>query len=91
MPQSSEFYVTVHYYITLISLIRRRIKLWSLTRVQIGQLVDVGRGEGAALALLRGGAVGVPHVKVDDRLAAALERLQQRDRAIRADQRKANY
>src|SRR6266566_303950 len=55
--------------------------------MQVGQLVDVGGGEGAALALGAGGLTGVPHVIVDDQKRSRLKDLQQRDRSMRADER----
>ena len=44
--------------------------------MQVGQLVDVGGGEGAALALGAGGLISVPHVKVGDQKCSALKDLQ---------------
>jgi hypothetical protein len=54
--------------------------------VQVGQLADLAVEERAALALGLGGLAGVPHVEVDDQLAASLEHIKQTDRALRADQ-----
>lgn len=54
--------------------------------MQIGQLVDVGRGEGAALTLLRGGPAGVPHLEVGDQLGPTVEDVDQRHRPVRSDQ-----
>ena len=55
-------------------------------RVQIAQLVDVARVEGAALALLRRGLAGMPHVEVGDQLGPALEDVDQRHRPVGTDQ-----
>ena len=50
------------------------------------ELADLSVVEGAAFALSLGGLAGEPHVVVGDQLPAAFERLEQRERAVRADQ-----
>src|SRR6266508_3313295 len=55
-------------------------------RVEIRQLADVGGGEGAALALLRSGSAGVPHVEVGDQLGPTVEDVDQRHRPVGTDQ-----
>jgi hypothetical protein len=54
--------------------------------VQVGELAYLSVVEGAAFALSLGRLAGEPHVVVGDELPAAFERLQQRDRPVRADQ-----
>ena len=56
--------------------------------MKVGQLGDVRRAPGAALALLGRGMACVPHEVVRDQLRAALECVEQRDRAVGADERR---
>ncbi len=56
-----------------------------VARMEIGQLADVGGGEGAALALAFGRLTEVPHVKVGDQKRSRLKDREQRDRSVRAD------
>src|SRR6202040_733741 len=54
--------------------------------MKVGQLGDLSGAPRTALALLGGGVSGMPHEVVGDQLGTALERVEQRDRALRADQ-----
>ena len=51
-----------------------------VTRVQVGQLPDLGGDPRAPFALLGGGVAGMPHEVVGDELATALEGVEQGER-----------
>src|SRR5215467_889947 len=60
-----------------------------VTRMEIGQLADLRGNPGAPLALLRRGMAGVPHEIVRDELPTTFERVEKRQRTVRANQRDA--
>ena len=58
-----------------------------VARVNIGQFADLRCNPGAPFALLRRWTANVPHEVVGDELPTALERVEKRHRAPRANQR----
>src|SRR3979409_2418699 len=58
-----------------------------VARMNVGQLADLRRKEGAPLALLRRRVAGVPHEVVRDEQPAILKRVQQRHGPMLANER----
>src|SRR5215469_2385796 len=76
--------VAVAHALLVRTLAERRVG--DVTRVQVGQLADLPIEERAALALILRGLAVVPHVVVDDQLTTPFKDVDQRDRALLADQ-----